>query len=252
MSFTILSIYRLFFITQGDILYALSKDGRLFKIKKTPYFSALSADKKFLSGISFDGEYTHIFETPFGFTDESEKKITSFFGYFYYPTLSINQKKIALIEADLLKPRPQGELCIYQKKIKKWHKQIALDAKIKAPCFLSDDSVLYVNPDNVLIKHRQDAASVNIALNVQFFNVSSDEKKLATFNGERIEIYDLNTLKQTGSFSAAYITALAFEGNKILYATSYENRNAIYITDLNKAELLTQTFEPVILMDTNI
>ena len=110
MSFTILSIYKLFFLTQSDILFALTKDGRILKVKRTLYFSALSSDKKILSGISFDGEYTHIFSQKFGFSNELANKITSFFGYFYYPALNANRKKIALIEADLLKPRPQGEL----------------------------------------------------------------------------------------------------------------------------------------------
>ena len=42
----ILTPYKLFFITQGEILYALMKDGRTLKIKQTPYFSNISSDKK--------------------------------------------------------------------------------------------------------------------------------------------------------------------------------------------------------------
>ena len=254
MTFTILTIYRLFFITQSDFLYALTKDGRVLKIKKVPYFSALSSDKKILSGISFDGENTHIFSAPFGFSEEKPALTTSFFGYFYYPALSANRKKVALIEADLLKPRPQGELCIYQKKIKRWYKLLALDAKIKAPIFLKDDSVLYINPENILVLQKQDGNSVPIASNVQNFNVSLDGKKLCTFNGEQIDVYNLDNLQKASSFPALYVSALAFDENsqEITYATSYENRHAIYTTKATKSELLVQTQEPVTLIDTNI
>ena len=121
MGISILTLYRLFFITQSDVLHALMKDGRTMKIKQTPYFSNISSDKKFLTGISFDGENTHVLSLPFAFDLTPKKEITFLFGYYYYPCLSKNGKKMAIVEADLLKPRPQGELRLYQRKIKKWY-----------------------------------------------------------------------------------------------------------------------------------
>ena len=87
---------------------------------------------------------------------------------------AIEEEKKSLVakRADVYNYKTTLNSNTQKEEIKKAAKELeALDAKIKAPCFLSDDSVLYINPDNTLIKHRQDAAPVNIALNVQFFNV---------------------------------------------------------------------------------
>ena len=45
MSISILTPYKLFFVTQSENLFALMKDGRTLKIKQVPYFSNISSDK---------------------------------------------------------------------------------------------------------------------------------------------------------------------------------------------------------------
>ena len=250
MTFSVLTIYRLFFITQGDILFALTWDGRALKIKQTPYFSGLSCDKQTLTGISFDGEHTHIFTQSFAFTEDKPEELTSLFGYFYYPTLNANRKKMAVLEANLLKPRTHGELCIYQKKIKKWYQIETLDAKIKPPIFNDDDSLLYIDSESNLIVYFSENASNKITENVQCYNTSNNY--IITFNGSCISLYDKKNFTLSNQVPASYVTALTFDEahHEILYATSYENRHAIYAFNMktNKTTLLLQTTDPVILM----
>ena len=249
MSISILTPYKLFFITQADILYALMKDGRLLKIKQTPYFSNISADKKVLAGISFDGENTHIFSLPFGFDLATKKEIVSLFGYFYYPCLAKNGKKMAVVEADLLKPRPEGEVRVYTRKIKRWYLNQSFDAKMKPPIISNiDDSLFFIDKDGCLIRYVAEKYS-KISENVQCFALSFSSTKVAFWNGAQIVIYSLLETRQIASFPASGITALSFDASEreILYALSQENRNAIYSQNYteNKTTLLVQTDEPV-------
>lgn len=249
MSISILTPYKLFFITQADILYALMKDGRLLKIKQTPYFSNLSADKKVLAGISFDGENTHIFSLPFGFDLAMKKEIVSLFGYFYYPCLAKNGKKMAVVEADLLKPRPEGELRIYTRKIKRWYLNESFDCKMKPPMISNiDDSLFFIDKDGCLMRYVAEK-SIKIAENVQSFTLSSTSTKLAFWNGTQVVVYSLLETRQIAAFSATGVTAVSFDASEreILYALSQENRNAIYSQNYseNKTSLLVQTDEPV-------
>ena len=254
MSISILTPYKLFFITQADILYALMKDGRVLKIKQTPYFSNISSDKKILSGISFDGENTHIFSLPFGFDLAPKKEIVSLFGYFYYPCLAKENKKMAVIEADLLKPRPQGELRIYTRKIKKWYLNETFEAKMRPP-FISqaDDSLFFIDKDNFLMRYV--AKRLNpIAEKVQIFALSPTSTKLAYWQENKIFIYSLLERKEISSFPASCVTALTFDTTEkeIIYATSQEKRNAIYSQNyvLSKTSLLVQSDEPVVFICT--
>ena len=250
MSISILTPYKLFFITQADILYALMKDGRVLKIKQTPYFSNISSDKKTLSGISFDGENTHIFSLPFGFDLAPKKEIVSLFGYFYYPCLAKDGKKMALIEADLLKPRPQGELRIYTRKIKKWYLNETFESKMKPPIISSlDDSLYFIDKDNLLVRYIAQELHP-IAENVQNFALSPTSAKIAYWQGNCIVVYSLLERKELCSFPVSNLTSLAFDATEkeILYATSQENRNTLYTQNYisGKTSLLVQTDEPVI------
>ena len=181
---TILTPYKLFFITQGENLFALMKDGRVLKIKQTPYFSNISSDKKSITGISFDGENTHILSVPFGFDLAKPQEITSLFGYFYYPCLSKSGKKMAVVEADLLKPRPQGELRIYTKKIKHWYLQNSFDARMRPP-FISalDDSLFFIDEESNLIHYISEKEV--LACDVQNFALSGSLTKSLTIRKHR-------------------------------------------------------------------
>ena len=249
MSISILTPYKLFFITQADILYALMKDGRVLKIKQTPYFSNISTDKKTLAGISFDGENTHIFSLPFGFDLAQKKEIISLFGYFYYPCLAKDGKKMAVVEADLLKPRPQGELRIYTRKIKKWYLNETFEAKMKPPIISSlDDSLYFIDKNNTLMRYISKELH-QIAENVQIFALSPTSSKIAYWQENKVIIYSLLNRKEICSFSVSNLTSLAFDisEKEILYATSQENRNAIYAQNYTsgKVSLLAQTDEPI-------
>ena len=249
MSISILTPYKLFFITQADILYALMKDGRVLKIKQTPYFSNISAEKKELAGISFDGENTHIFSLPFGFNLAQKKEIVSLFGYFYYPCLSKNGKKMAIVEADLLKPRPEGELRIYTRKIKRWYLNESFDAKMKPPIIsFLDDSIFFINKDNCLVRYVSKKEN-KIAENVQCFALSPSATKIVFWNAQQVVVYSLLENKQIASFAVSNVTALGFDASEkeVFYATAQENRYAIYFLNYlqNKTALLLQTDEPV-------
>ncbi len=248
MSITILTPYKLFFITQADCLFALMKDGRVLKIKQTPYFANISSDKKTLSGISFDGENTHILSIPFGFDLAVQKEIASLFGYFYYPCLAKGERKVAIIEADLLKPRPEGELRIYKKKIKKWYLLNSFDAKMKPPFILAkDDSVIFIDKENNLT-HFHEEMTV-ISTDVNYFSVSPLQTKVVYATANEIKIYSFLQRENVYSFPVTNVTALCFDATEkeILYATSQENRFAIYSHNIATAKttLLIQTPELV-------
>lgn len=252
MSITILTPYRLFFITQSDMLFALMKDGRLLKIKKMPYFQTLSPDFKLSTGIYFDGENTHIISTPFGFQDVKCETVASLFGYFYYPNLSANRKTMAVVEADLLKPRPEGEIRIYHRKIKKWYLMHSFAAKMK-PALLNEngEKLLFIDNQNQLVLFDQSAPDKLdvIAQNVQGYNVSEAFARVVYYNNEKIYIYSLTDKKMLGEFAAGYVSAVGFAygANTIFFATSRENQYAIYMADIRdlKPILLTQVDEPV-------
>lgn len=252
MTFSVLSIYRLFFITKDDVLYALTRDGRVLKVKETPYFPALSCDGTTLAGIFFDGKDTHIEIQSFGFNSESRTHLTSLFGYCYYPTLNASQKQMAVIEVDLLKPRTQGELCIYKKKISKWYLMERLDAKMRPPVFLKDDSVLFIDSQNCLTIHASSGQCQTVAQNVQCFGISPDNSWIALFDGTQICLYSMEQKRVIQNIIASYVTCVTFNSSaqEIIYATSYENRHAIYAFGLKsgKTALLTQTQEPVTLL----
>ncbi|MBO5997103.1 MAG: hypothetical protein J6P93_01060 [Alphaproteobacteria bacterium] len=251
MSISILTPYKLFFIAQGETLFALMKDGRVLKVKQTPYFSNFSSDKKILTGISFDGENTHIMSVPFGFDMVKPQEITSLFGYFYYPCLSKDGRKMAVIEADLLKPRPEGELRIYKRKIKYWYQEASFDARMKPP-FISplDDSLFFIDKENQLIQYIKDKKI--LASNVQNFALSPTLTKIVYFTDEQVCVYSLLEHREITSFPMTNLTAISFDASEkeILYAKSQDNRFAIYSFDYmqKKTTLLLQTSESVLLL----
>ena len=230
MSISILTPYKLFFTTQADILYALMKDGRVLKIKQIPYFSNCSSDRRMLCGISFDGENTHIMSSSLGVDSLEKKEIASLFGYFYYPCLSKNGKKMAIIEADLLKPKPEGELQIYIKKIKRWYLQKSFPAKMKS-AFLSflDESVFFIDEQSNLCRLLDDKKTI-LAADVLFFALSPSQTKIAYYNGSAIHVYSLLNRSEITSFPVTNLTALCFDvtENEILFSVSQDNRHAIY------------------------
>ncbi|MBE6449146.1 MAG: hypothetical protein E7013_00390 [Alphaproteobacteria bacterium] len=252
MSISILTPYKLFFTTQADILYALMKDGRILKIKQIPYFSNLSSDRTMLCGIFFDGENTHIMSSSLGVDSFEKKEIASLFGYFYYPCLSKTGKMMAIIEADLLKPKPQGELQIYIKKIKRWYLQKSLPAKMKSP-FLSsiDESVFFIDEQSNLCKLLGDNKTV-LAIDVLFFALSASQTKIVYYNGSIVYVYSLLNRAEITSFPATNLTALCFDAteNEILFSVSQDNRYAIYSQNYktNKTVLLAQPDESVVLI----
>ena len=79
MSNVILTPYRLFFIDQTDILYALMKDGRLSRVNKVDSFANASADFQNLTGVRFDGENTHVTSVSLDF-DSLPTELAPFFG----------------------------------------------------------------------------------------------------------------------------------------------------------------------------
>ena len=252
MGITILSPYKLFFIDQSDFLFALMKDGRQIQIQKAPYFPCLSSDGQRIAGISFDGENSHIFQMPFSVDAQDPKEILSLFGYFYYPSFSKDNKKLAVIEADLLKQRPAGELQIYQKKIKRWYKKDSFPAKMK-PVFwsLNDDVLFYITPENQLFKIYEDKKHL-IAENVQMFNISPLKSELIYLSDNQIFIYSLMKDENIFSIPAHHVTALCFDktATSFFYATSFENRHAIYEHNRisNKSSLLIQSKGPVLFL----
>ncbi|MBP5534399.1 MAG: hypothetical protein J6Y03_02710 [Alphaproteobacteria bacterium] len=250
----ILTPYKLFFITQGEILYALMKDGRTLKIKQTPYFSNISSDKKILSGISFDGENTHILSIPFGFDLAKPQEITSLFGYFYYPCLSKDGRKMAVVEADLLKPRPQGELRLYKRKIKHWYQQVSFESRMKAPFISSlDDSLFFIDEENRLVHYIPEISEKKILANdIQNFSLSSSLTKIVYFTETQVYVYSLLEHKEITNFPMTNLTAVCFDASEkeILYARNQDNRFAIYSFDYQekKTTLLLQTNDPVVLL----
>ena len=252
MGITILSPYKLFFIDQSDFLFALMKDGRRIQIQKAPFFPCLTSDGKKLSGISFDGENSHIFQIPFSIDGEQPKEILSLFGYFYYPSFSKDGKKLAIIEADLLNQRPAGELQLYQKKIKRWYKKLSLPAKMK-PVFwnLSDDSLFFINTENNLFQASEKRKHL-IAENVQLFNISHMKNEIVYLSDNQIFIYSVPKKEVISSFSAHHVTAVCFDktATSVFYAMSFENRHAIYEYNRlsNKSSLLIQSKTPVLFL----
>lgn len=252
MGITILSPYKLFFIDQSDFLFALMKDGRKIQIQKAPFFPCITSDSKKLSGISFDGENSHISQIPFSIDEQPAEEILSLFGYFYYPSFSKDGKKLAIIEADLLNQRPAGELQVYQKKIKRWYKKLSLPAKMR-PVFwsLSDDSLFFINTENNLFQASEKRKRL-IAENVQLFNISHLKNEILYLSDNQIFIYSVPQKEAILSFPAHHITALCFDktSTSIFYATSFENRHAIYEYNRlsNKSTLLLQTKTPVLFL----
>ena len=252
MGITILSPYKLFFIDQSDFLFALMKDGRQIQIQKAPYFPCLSSDGQRLSGISFDGENSHIFQMPFSVDSQLPTEILSLFGYFYYPSFSKNNKKLAVIEADLLNQRPAGELRIYQKKIKRWYKKDSLPAKMKPVLWdIADEAFFYINAENQLIKVWENKRQL-IAENVQLFNISHLKNEIIYLSDGQIFIHSLLKNEIVFSIPAHHVTALCFDktGTSFFYATSFENRHAVYEYSRisGKSTLLVQSKGPVLFL----
>lgn len=230
MSITILSPYRLFFIDESDFLFALMKDGRISRVKKVDAFAALSADFKHIGGVSFDGENTHISLCSLDFDNQPCDEMMAIFGYFYFPAFSAKNKKMAVIEADLLNPRPAGELSLYQRKIKKWKKIMQTSARMKPPVWSKhSDSLFYLDEKNSLLELRETRTEVK-AENVIYFALSPLQTELAYFDGSHIHLYSLLEKKELELFAASYTTALCFDqgAENIFYATTVEGRNAIY------------------------
>ncbi len=249
MSITILSPYRLFFIDETDFLFVLMKDGRLCKIKKVDSFPALSADFKHLGGVSFDGENTHITQTPLEFDHSAPREIASVFGYFYYPAFASNSKKMALIEADLLSPLSSGSLCLFQKKIKNWKKTTEIPALLKPPFWSRlTESLFYFNTHHELMCFCQDEKTI-IAQNVYLAALSPLQSEILYFDGNYVRLYSLIQKSEEIVFPAPYATAVSFDqkAQNIFYATSFEGKHAIYgfHRASQKTYLLCETTTPI-------
>lgn len=251
MATKILTPYRLFYIDESENMFSLMKDGRVLKNKKTFSFQSVNSDLSTISGVVFDGEKSHIFVSELNFDDTLPKKIASFSGYYYYPSMNEKFKKMAILEVNLLDKVGYATLCIYRKKIKYWTKEKEIQAKMTPPFFFNDDSFLYVDENNLLVLSDGDTKQI-ICSNVERFCVSSSKQKIAYYDGTSIITINLTSKEKISEFQVNHLTAMTFSENEkdIYYATSFERQNFIYQydCDTDKISLLTATNQTVTFM----
>ena len=161
---------------------------------------------------------------------------------------------MAVVEADLLKPRPQGELRLYKRKIKHWYQQVSFESRMKAPFISSlDDSLFFIDEENRLVHYIPEISEKKILANdIQNFSLSSSLTKIVYFTETQVYVYSLLEHKEITNFPMTNLTAVCFDASEkeILYARNQDNRFAIYSFDYQekKTTLLLQTNDPVVLL----
>lgn len=245
MSNVILTPYRLFFVDQTDILFALMKDGRVSRVKKIDSFANASADFQNVTGVRFDGENTHVTTVSLDF-DSCPAELATFFGYAYYPTLNKDASFLALIRADLLSPRPFGVMIIYKKWRKKWKPVLERKSFMKRPVWSKfTDSLFFINIFQQLVKINPTGEEEIIAHNVVDFALSALQTQVVCWDGRFLRILSVLDKTESDRFPASSLNAFACSNDeKSLYlSVSLEGKNNIYCIDIasKKTLLLTQT-----------
>lgn len=238
----ILTPYFLFFADETNTLYALLKDNRLRIVKKLDSFSGFSFDRKTAVGISFNGEKTALTQTSLEFDENPIQPFGMFFGYFYYPSLNENGKKIAMIQTDLLHPQNIGELCIYHFFRGKWRLFQKREALISPPFFAGEDAVFFIDSNRRLICIEKEQEQPLLE-NVRLFTVTSDGRRLAAVTEDKILIYNLETGQKLLSFTVSFVSALCFSKDKetLFFANFFDGKSHLYSLNIQeiRASLLT-------------
>ncbi len=249
MGSVILTPYRLFFVDQTDNLFALMKDGRLSRVKKVDSFANASADCHNLTGVRFDGENTHVTTVSLDF-DSNPAELATFFGYAYYPTLNKDSLLLAVIRADLLSPRPYGNMIIYKKYRKKWKPVLERKSFMKRPVWSKfNDSLFFVNIFQQLVKITPDGQEDIIAHNVIDFALSGLQTEALCWDGKFLRIVSVMDKAEINYFPATSLNAFCWSGDSRAFylSVSQEGKNNIYCVDkeTKKTLLLLQTPGPV-------
>ena len=245
MSNVILTPYRLFFIDQTDILYALMKDGRLSRVKKVDSFANASADFQNLTGVRFDGENTHVTSVSLDF-DSLPTELAPFFGYAYYPTLNKDASLLSLIRADLLSPRPFGVMIIYKKLRKKWKPIVERKSFMKRPVWSKfTDSLFFINIFQQLVKITPTGEEEILAHNVVDFALSPLQTEAACWDGKFMHIISVLDKTENDCFPASALNTFAYssDGHSLNFSVTLEGKNNMYCIDKasKKTLLLLQT-----------
>ncbi len=249
MSNFILTPYRLFFINQNDSLFALMKDGRILPVKKLNSFSNISADSKYLTGVRFDGENTHIIKTSTDFNTSCSEIMTSF-GYNYYPSLNKDFTYLATIRADLLSPYPFGTLIIYRKLRKNWKEVLQKKAFMKRPIWSKlSNSIFFINDFNQLIKYNLEGNEDILAQNVIDFALSPAQSEITYWNGNTLKTVSILDKTEIFSFPISNLKMFSYseDSNFLYFCTALENKEAFYSIDrkTNNKVLILETLESI-------
>ena len=242
----ILTPYMLFFADETNNLYALLKDNRLRRVKTMDSFSGLSFDRKTATGISFNGERTALTQASLEFDENPTRPFGQFFGYFYYPALNKNNKKLAVIQVDLLHPHHMGSLCLYRFFRNKWRLYDKREAWIAPPFFAADnDALFFIDAQKHLVCLEEQTPQI-LLNDVRLFTVTPDGRHIAAVTDEKILIYELETGKNIRSFTVSFVTALCFSEDKktLFFSNQVDGKAHLYALDIKEGKASSLAHHP--------
>ena len=199
----------------------------------------------------FNGEKTALTQTSLEFDENPVRPFGVFFGYFYYPALNENGKKIAMIQTDLLHPQNIGELCIYHFSRGKWRLSQKKEALISPPFFADSDALFFIDSKKRLICLEKEEEQPLLE-NIRLFTVTPDGKHLAAVTEDKILIYNLGTGQRILSFTVSFVSALCFSKDKetLFFANFFDGKSHLYSLHIAeaRASLLTHHTDEITLI----
>ncbi len=228
MTNSILSLWRVFFIDDDNVLWAVNQHHKADTMKTVPSFSVFSSDRTVLTGVSFDGVNTNILWTYANFTTTPATPILSVSGYCYYPAVLNHVKsKLAIIRVDLLQEKGVGELILYDKVRKKYHMTDTMPCAVSPPYFSKSGTLYYISPTNHLISQGVD--NTILYDNVRLFTLNNAQTEFAVYGQDTIHWIDFKkgVVRQ---FIAFDVSAIGFneKGDCLFFATYKNGRSSLY------------------------
>lgn len=238
MTLAILSPYKLFFTDCEDNLWALMQDNRIRFVKKVGAFAGVSSHGHAVLGVKFFGDKTQVLMTPCAFDSAPPVLLFSHKGYAYHPALYEDKTlQLAMIQADLLSPKGEGELVIFERARTRFRPIARMLVKMAPVRFDTTGDVYALTPKNDFVRmngHRCE----KIASGVQTFSINPMGTILAYASEETIHII-IPVEKEHKSFIAFDVTALGVvkDNPGLYFATFKEGKSGLYFYDFYTKEV---------------
>ncbi len=238
MTSAILSPYKLFLTDCEDNLWALMQDNRLRFVKKIGAFAGISSHEHALLGVKFLGDKTQVLITPCAFDSTPPTLFFTHKGYAYHPALYEDKTlQMAMIQADLLSPKGEGELVIFERARSRFRPIARMPVKMAPVRFDTTGDVYALTPKNDFVRmngHRCE----KIAGDVGTFSINPMGTILAYAQKETLHVV-IPVEREHKKLIAFDVTALgvAKDNTGLYFATFKEGKSNLYFYDFHTKEV---------------